>query len=139
MDNTTAKTRLVRLSDSNLTISDPAMDVRERKVLDSAGEEIGHVDDLLLDESEQKVRFLQVAAGGLLGMGESKFLIPVDAVTGLRDAAVLINQTRERVTGAPAYDPELTEESYYDNVYGYYGYAPFWGAGYMYPGYPYFV
>ncbi len=60
-------------------------------------------------------------------------------MTGLRDAAVLINQTRERVTGAPAYDPELTEESYYDNVYGYYGYAPFWGAGYMYPGYPYFV
>ena len=130
---------LVKVGDAGLTVKDPAADVRGRKVLDQANEEIGEVDALLMDEQESKVRFLQVAAGGFLGIGERHFLIPVDAITRIDADHVHIDQTRERVIGAPGYDPTLVpDRSYYDSLYGYYGYAPYWGPGYVYPAYPYY-
>jgi sporulation protein YlmC with PRC-barrel domain len=76
-----------------LMTTDPAADVRDRRVLDKAGQDIGHVDDLLVDDREHKVRFLRVAAGGFLGLGEAKFLIPVDAITKVEAKAVHVDQT----------------------------------------------
>jgi sporulation protein YlmC with PRC-barrel domain len=132
------KAALVKLSDTNLTLANRAEDIRGRDVLDTAGEDIGKVDDLLIDEQEQKVRFLQVSSGGFLGLGATKFLIPVDAITRMTEDAVYISQARERLTGAPRYDPSLVDERYLSDVYGYYGYSPYWGPDYRYPGYPYY-
>jgi sporulation protein YlmC with PRC-barrel domain len=132
------KAALVKLSDTNLTLASRAEDIRGRDVLDTAGEEIGRVDDLLIDEQEQKVRFLQVSSGGFLGLGATKFLIPVDAIMRMTEDAVYISQARERLAGAPRYDPSLVDERYLSDVYGYYGYSPYWGPDYRYPGYPYY-
>lgn len=130
---------LVKLGDTDMTVADPAEDIRGRKVIEQGGEEIGEVEGLMLDSHESKVRFLQVASGGFLGIGEKKFLVPVDAITRIDNDHVHVNQSREHLAGAPAYDPDLvTDEDYYANVYGYYGYAPYWTAGYAYPAYPYF-
>ena len=134
-----AKTAALRkLSDLNLTVADPNEDVRGRKVLDKMGDEIGTVDDLMVDDRERKVRFLRVAAGGFLGLGEEKFLIPVDTVTRITDDAVHVDQPRERLASAPRYDPDLAQEPDWAGLYGYYGYAPYWTAGYAYPGFPYY-
>ncbi len=133
---------LHKLSDANLTVADPEEDVRGRKVLDRQGDEIGEVDDLMIDDREAKVRFMRVASGGFLGLGETKFMIPIDAVTRITDDTVHIDQTREHVAGAPRYDPDLVEDvaradPYWTSTYGYYGYAPYWAPGYVYPPYPY--
>ena len=82
---------LVRLSDTELTVADPAADIRDRLVVDRYGEEIGEVDDLLIDDRDKRVRFLEVASGGLLGIGETKFLIPVEAITTISDETVYVN------------------------------------------------
>jgi CBS domain-containing protein/sporulation protein YlmC with PRC-barrel domain len=129
---------LVRLSDSNLTLADHAEDIRDLKVLDISGEELGTVNDLFIDEQERKVRFLEVASGGFLGLGATKFLLPVESVTRIDADAVHINQSRERVAGAPRYDPTLVEERYVSDVYSHYGYPPYWGPDYHYPPYPYY-
>ena len=129
---------LVRLSDTDLTLADRAEDIRGRTALDMAGEELGEIDDLLIDEREQKVRFLEVKSGGFLGLGATKFLLPVDAITRITDDAVSINQSRERVAGAPTYDPTLVDERYVSDVYSHYGYPPYWGPDYRYPAYPYY-
>lgn len=129
---------LVRLKDTDLTTTDPRDDVRGRKVVDRDGEEVGKVEGLLIDEDEKRVRFLEVGSGGFLGIGEDKRLIPVDAVTGVDEDQVHIDARREHVAGSPGYDPDLEpDESYYGDLYGYYGYPPYWGPGYVYPPYPY--
>jgi sporulation protein YlmC with PRC-barrel domain len=129
---------LHRLKDSDLQLADPKADIRGRKVKDAAGEEIGKVDDLLVDAEEQKVRFLEVASGGLLGLGETKSLIPVEAVARISDDEVHISHTLARVAAAPSYDPDLRERKHLSEVYSYYGYGtPYWGLGYVYPRYPY--
>ncbi|MFJ7770879.1 PRC-barrel domain-containing protein [Streptomyces sp. NPDC097107] len=128
---------LSKLSESGQTVEVPDEDVRGRKVTDTGGDDVGKIEDLLIDESERKVRFLLVAHGGFLGFGETKSFIPVDAVSRVTDDQVFIDQSRERIAGAPVYNPELADKAdYYSSVYGYYGYAPFWGPGYIYPGFP---
>jgi sporulation protein YlmC with PRC-barrel domain len=122
------------LGDRGQTIDGLANDVRGREVKDKDGNSIGKVADLLIDEREKKVRFLLVEHGGFLGFGETKTLIPVDAITEVTEEAVLLDQTRERVASAPGYDPDLIDDqTYHTSLYGYYGYGPFWDGGYMYP------
>jgi len=131
---------LLRLSDTDLELPEPQKDIRGRKVVDSAGQEIGHVDELLIDSKEKKVRFMQVASGGFLGMGAQKLLIPIDAITRIDKDAVRISRTREHVAGAPKYDPQLVaDRDHLDRLYGYYGFAPYWVAGYTYPMYPFYL
>lgn len=130
---------LVKLGDTDLTVADPAEDVRGRNVVDRNGEEIGSVESLLIDEREAKVRFLGVETGGFLGLGAEKRLMPVDAVKGVDEDAVHVDVTGAHVGGSPAYDPELVEaRSYYGALYDYYGYAPYWAPGYAYPAYPFY-
>lgn len=125
---------LYTLGDRGQTVDGSANDIRGRDVKDKAGNGIGKVGDLLVDDREKKVRFLLVEHGGFLGFGETKTLVPVDAITKITDDAVLIDQSRERVAAAPGYDPDLIDDRpYHSGIYGYYGYSPFWGPGYKYP------
>jgi len=132
MDTTTEA--LVYLTDTDKTIADPEDDIRGRDVKDSVGNDIGKVKNLLVDQDERKVRFLEIASGGFLGIGQDITLIPVDAVSGITRDEVRIDQTREHISAAPAYDPELMQErDRYEGLLGHYGYAPFWAPGYVYP------
>lgn len=124
------------LSETDTVLANFEDDIRDRTVLDASGEEIGTVDDLLIDNSEQRVRFLRVESGGFLGIGATTFLIPVDAITQVDDDAIHIDRTRNIVADAPVYDPELVDQTYLDQVYNYYGYTPYWGPGYVYPRLP---
>jgi CBS domain-containing protein/sporulation protein YlmC with PRC-barrel domain len=130
--------KLVRLSDTNLTLADRAEDIRGLKVLDMSEQELGTVNDLFIDEQENKVRFLEVSSGGFLGLGATKFLLPVEAISRITVDVVHINQSRELVAGAPQYDPTLVEERYVTDIYSHYGYPPYWGPSYHYPPYPYY-
>ncbi|MDQ6877584.1 MAG: PRC-barrel domain-containing protein [Candidatus Dormibacteraeota bacterium] len=133
-----SKATLSKLSDSGQTIASADEDIRGRKVKDKDGHDVGRVDDLLIDDQDRKVRFLRVEHGGFLGFGETMSFIPVDAITRITEDDVFINHSREDVAGAPQYDPDLADLPDPVGLYGYYGYSPFWGAGYMYPGYPYY-
>ncbi len=129
---------LTRLSDSQQAIPSAEEDVRGRTVTDRSGNELGKVGDLIIDEAERKVRFLLLERGGFLGIGEKKSYIPVDAVAGVSEDQVSIDRTRDEVADAPEYDPELVDQSeFYDRVYAHYGFAPFWGTGYIPPRFPY--
>lgn len=122
---------LVKLMDSGMTIADAQQDIRGRTVVDEHGDDLGHVEHLLIDTQERKVRLLDIRAGGFLGLGEKRFLIPVEAVVNIEGDRVRLNQSRERVVQSPDYDPQLAEQpqdaGYYEPYYGYYGYTPYWG------------
>lgn len=118
---------LSKLSDTGKTVADSVDDIRGRKVKDKDGNDIGKVHDLLIDDREGKVRFLLVEHGGFLGIDATKSFIPVDAITRITADEVHINRTRDHVAAAPGYDPALVNElSYFNGIYGYYGYPPYW-------------
>lgn len=130
---------LRKLGDTDQTVADPHEDIRRRKVTDVNGEEIGKVEDLLVDDVEGKVRFFELSDGGFLGIGKTKTFIPVDAISRITEEEVIIGHRREDVAGAAStYDPDLIaiDNAYFENLYGFYGYAPFWAPGYIYPPVP---
>ncbi|MEU4428840.1 PRC-barrel domain-containing protein [Actinoplanes sp. NPDC024001] len=123
---------LMRLGDSDQTLADPADDIRGCTVLDRDGNEIGEVDDLLIDPEHRKVRLLRVEHGGLLGIGATPLFLPVETVERVTDEAVGIDRSRAQVAAAPGYAPELVDrDKDLANLYGYYGYTPYWAAGYL--------
>ena len=132
--------RLLKLSDTDLTMLNAAEDVRGRPVLDMEVEEIGVVDELLIDNREAKVRFLEVVSEGWLDGGAMTFLVPVDAIMRISDKAVFLNQTRQHIADAPPYDPsivyeDMVDQPYFGDVYDHYGQRPYWLPGYAYPSY----
>ncbi|MGM7697142.1 PRC-barrel domain-containing protein [Microbacterium sp. A84] len=130
---------LVKLSETDETVGSRDEDIRNRDVKDRDGADLGKIKDLLIDDAEGRVRFIEVASGGFLGMGQDRTFVPVDAITSITEDEVRIDQTREHIAGAPTYDPELVRvRETYGSILGYYGYAPFWTPNYQYPNYPYY-
>jgi sporulation protein YlmC with PRC-barrel domain len=117
---------LVSLSDSGLALEDLTQDVRGMDLYDEDGDQIGTVRDLYADTQERKVRFLDVSAGGFMGLGEKHFLVPVEAVSEVREDRVVVDQKRQRVADSPLFDADLVPQpAYQDELYKYYGYPPY--------------
>lgn len=126
---------LYTLGDRGQTIDGSDTDIRGRQVKDNNGEGVGKLAELLIDDRERKVRFLLVEHGGFLGFGQTTSLIPVDAITSITADDVVVDQSHDRVAAAPGYDPDLVDDrTYQSSIYSHYGYAPYWGAAYAYPG-----
>jgi sporulation protein YlmC with PRC-barrel domain len=98
--------------------------------MDVNGEQIGSVEDLYLDTREEglvrAVRFLDVSAGGFLGMGKKHFLVPVEEVSrgvGEEDR-VIVSQHRDKVVGSPDFEAEeVPNEDFQRAIRAYYGYS----------------
>ena len=83
-------------------------DLRGKDVYDAEGQRVGSVEDLYIDRREREVRFLEVGAGGLLGLGEKRFLVPVEAVVKVSEEWVAIEPNRtEKVEGPVTLDTKV--------------------------------
>jgi sporulation protein YlmC with PRC-barrel domain len=99
---------LVRLGDSDFVPANPEDDVRGKDAYDAEGQRIGSVEDLYIDRKEREVRFLEVGAGGFLGIGEKHFLVPVEAVTQVTEDRVTIEPERtQKVEGPAPFDTRI--------------------------------
>ncbi|CAA9452016.1 MAG: hypothetical protein AVDCRST_MAG58-2142 [uncultured Rubrobacteraceae bacterium] len=112
---------LVRLEDSDFVPANPENEVRGKVIYDAEGQRIGSVEDLYIDPQEREVRFLEVGAGGFLGIGEKHFLVPVEAVTQVAEDRVTIEVGRtEKVDGSFPFDtkvaPPRVDESREDHA-----------------------
>ena len=114
---------LVKLRDSDLPRDPTAKALLDGDVYDRDGEKIGPVKDLYVDAEEGEMRFLEVGAGGFLGLGAKHFMIPIEAVTDSKGGAVTIEHSREKVEGSPELDTKgVPEDAYQQEIYDYYGY-----------------
>jgi sporulation protein YlmC with PRC-barrel domain len=76
MEHTEQHPNLVKMSDADFRLEEPWQDIRGLEVCDVNGEQIGSVEDLYVDRDSRLPRFLEVSAGGFLGIGKKHFLIP---------------------------------------------------------------
>ena len=123
---------LDRLSRSGLTTADLENiddDLSGRTVYGRLGEEIGTVDDVLVDSAQLRAPFLVVTCGGVLGIGKQQRLVPVEAIDRVTPEGVYLNCDKPLVTNAPAYQDSLEGEDaglHYGQVYDAFGITPYW-------------
>ena len=127
MERAEPQPNLIKLTDSeDLRLREPLQNIRGLDAYDSNGEQIGTVEDLYVDQEAQFPRFLDVGAGGLLGIGKKHFLVPFEEVSRRvsEEERVIVNQNRDKVLGSPDFDPaEMPEVDFQRAVYAYYGYS----------------
>ena len=127
MERAEPQPNLIKLSDSeNLRLRQPLQNIRGLDIYDSNGEQIGTVEDLYVDQEAQFPRFLDVGAGGFLGIGKKHFLVPFEEVSRhvSEEERVIVNQSRDKVLDSPDFDPEeVPKVDLQRAVYAYYGYS----------------
>lgn len=130
---------LRKLRDTDLVCINYVEDIRGDRVVDSEGGAVGEVDTLFVDDRERKIRFLRVEPDRQFQTGGGTILIPVDAVKRIRRRVVHIDRPRAQLAVAPRDLSLLTAEEDVELLYRYYGFQPFWTAGYAYPPYPFYT
>lgn len=115
---------LVKLGGSDFELEEPRQDIRGFDVCDLEGDKIGMVEDFYIDREACVTRFLDVKAGGFLGIGKKHFLVPVEEVTRnvSEEDRVTVNHDRDKVLNSPDFDPSVVPElSFQHAVYAHYG------------------
>jgi len=109
---------IVRSDDIHLR---SAREVREYHV-DGQGEDVGHVDDFVVDDLLWAVRYLAVATSAW--WFSKKVLISPDWATRIdwAEGKVFVAQSREAIKDSPAWDPEAPiNREYETRLFDYYG------------------
>jgi sporulation protein YlmC with PRC-barrel domain len=106
------------------------MDVRNAQ-----HEDLGDVNDLVIDVNRCQVAYTVLGFGGVLGVGEKLFAIPWQSLKLDRaDNRFVLNIDKERLRNAPGFDrdkwPDMTEPAWSQRVYAFYGAEPDWVYGF---------
>ena len=123
MESGQQRSNLAKLSEADLPLEEPWQDIRGLEVYDVNGEQIGSVEDLYVDRDSRLPRFLEVSAGGFLGIGKKHFLIPIEEVSrDIDEERVTVNQNREKVMESPDFDPDdVSNPDIQRAIHAYYG------------------
>ena len=100
--------------------------------------EIGTVSDFLFDDASWLVRWLVVDTGNWLS--GRKVLLPPSALGRLdaKEEEFSVKLTRQQVKDSPEIDTDRPVSRQMEtSVYDYYGWSPYWGAGFYMGGYGY--
>jgi sporulation protein YlmC with PRC-barrel domain len=100
-------------------------------VKNANGDDLGNIEEIVIDLDSGRVAYAVLAAGGFLGLGEKFFAIPWDMVTvDLDNKEVVLDLEKELLEKAPGFDkdnwPEASDRTYLSDVYRYYERTPYW-------------
>ncbi len=103
------------------------------KVVNSEGEQLGNIKDLMLDLDDAQIAYAVLSFGGFMGLGDKLFAIPLEALTfRTNDHTVILDVDKEVLKNAPGFDKDhWPDEAQYEagwllDLYEYYGYSPYW-------------
>jgi len=101
------------------------------KVINTAQEDLGKIEDLVIDARNSRMAYAILSFGGVLGLGDNHFAIPWEALTfDLSQKVAVLDIDKDRMKNAPGFDkddwPDLANQTWGAEVYEYYGYRPYW-------------
>lgn len=104
------------------------------RVVNLKGEDLGKVEELMIDTDEGQVSYAVVSYGGLLGFGNKLFAIPWGLLSvDTENRCFILNADREIFENAPGFDkdnwPQMTSRDWISNIYRYYNVPPYWSKG----------
>jgi sporulation protein YlmC with PRC-barrel domain len=96
-----------------------ASEITGSSVTNLQNEDIGKIEELLIDQNMGDVRFAVVGVGGFLGIGATRVAVPWAAIQITRDregVRYLLDATRERLEKAPRVEGKNYERLYPTDV-----------------------
>lgn len=101
------------------------------RVVNNERQDLGRIEDVLLDTRNNRASYAILSFGGMLGIGDKHFALPWEAlVFDLSQKLAIIDVEKERLKNAPGFDkdswPDVADAAWGERVYTYYGYTPYW-------------
>lgn len=103
------------------------------KVVNTAGEQLGNLKELVLDLEDGRIAYAVLSFGGFMGMGDKLFAIPWEALLlNPKDQTFILDVEKDVLTEAPGFDKDhWPDNAQYEagwllDIYEYYGYSPYW-------------
>ena len=102
-------------SQSGMTIDQ----VKDMKIVDSQGKELGQIEDVVIDLSSGKVHAAVLSFGGFLGMGEKHFAFqPTQLKRGKQQNQLVLNVDKQKLENAEGFEkgqwPGMDDEYWRD-------------------------
>lgn len=106
--------------------------IKGDRVVNKDGDNLGKIEELMIDLQDRRVAYAAVSFGGFLDMGNKSFAIPWRALF-LRphEHAFALDISRDVLENAEGFDKDkwpLTRDELF-STYTYYGYQPHWQTG----------
>ncbi|NEX47814.1 PRC-barrel domain containing protein [Rhodobacter sp. ETT8] len=98
------------------------------RVYSPAGEELGHIDDVMIDTSSGKIVYGVLEFGGFLGIGSDHHAIPFGKLRyDTSREGYVTDLTKEQLEQAPRQHETWREDREWQRrSHEYYGVAPYW-------------
>jgi sporulation protein YlmC with PRC-barrel domain len=101
------------------------------KVRNLEGENIGKIEEIVLDLDIGMIRYAVMSFGGFLGIGDKLFAVPWKSLQySDAEGMFILDAHKDRLKNAPGFDkdrwPNLSDTKYGSTVHEYYGVPPWW-------------
>ena len=101
------------------------------KVVNAQNEDLGKIEDLVIDARSGRIVYAVLSFGGFLGMGDKYFAIPWNAFQlDLSEKRAVLNVAKNVLENAPGFDkdawPNMADSTWGASIYKHYGYTPYW-------------
>src|SRR5262245_60483688 len=103
----------------------------EYRVKSPQGEDLGKIEEVMIDMETGRVAYAILSFGGLWGLGSKWVPVPWDAVAlQPNEKVLLLKIDKEKIEKAPNFEastlPELANRQWGAVIHTYYGYPPYW-------------
>lgn len=98
-------------------------------------EDLGEVEDLMIDTKTGRIGYAVLGFGGVMGMGEKLFAVPWQALNYNNQAKqFVLDVDKDKLKTAPGFDkdnwPDMTDVRWSKDIHTFYGSDPNWIYGY---------
>jgi sporulation protein YlmC with PRC-barrel domain len=96
------------------------------KVVNTAGEDLGKIEDFMINVQTGKIEYGVLSFGGFMGIGDTLHAIPWASLTvNEANEEFILDIPKERLEGAPGFDknhwPDFADQTYLTSLNTYYG------------------
>lgn len=107
------------------------------RVVNQQGEDLGKIEEFMIDLDSGCIAYAVLSFGGFLGFGDKLFAIPMQALSLDEDRkCFILNVSKEKLEKAQGFDksnwPDMADPTWATSLYDYYGYEPYWKTGSRY-------
>ena len=101
------------------------------RVRNNAGEDLGKIEEIMIDIHSGRVAYGVLSFGGFLGMGNKLFAVPWHALAvDLDNHEFVLDVSRETLENAPGFDksdwPDMADPDWGAQIHRHYGRTPYW-------------
>jgi len=100
-------------------------------VVNRKNEDLGKIEEIMLDPTSGRIAYAVLSFGGFLGMGDKLFAIPWSALElDTINKRFILDTPKQKLETAPGFDkdnwPDMADRAWGESVYTHYGQRPYW-------------